>query len=43
MSLDGCLVRTAELSAQSAILTLDHVFRLYRTNARHVVPVIMAE
>jgi hypothetical protein len=40
---DGCLVRMAELSAESAILTLDNDFRLYRKNGRHVVPVVMPE
>ena len=38
---DGCLVRMAELSAESTILTLDRDFRLYRKSGRHVVPVIM--
>jgi len=38
---DACLVRMAELRPQSAILTLDHDFRLYRKHGRHVVPVIM--
>jgi len=40
---DGCLVRMAELSGESAILTLDRDFRLYRKSGRHVVPVIMPE
>ena len=40
---DGCLVRMAELSAESRILTLDRDFRLYRKGGRHVVPVIMPE
>jgi predicted nucleic acid-binding protein len=40
---DGCLVRMAELSAESTILTLDRDFRLYRKGGRHVVPVIMPE
>jgi predicted nucleic acid-binding protein len=40
---DGCLVRMAELSAESTILTLDHDFRLYRKSGRHVVPAIMPE
>ena len=38
---DGCLVRMAELSAESRILTLDGDFRLYRKSGRQVVPVIM--
>jgi predicted nucleic acid-binding protein len=37
---DGCLVRMAELSPESAVLTLDHDFRLYRKGGRQVVPVI---
>ena len=40
---DACLVRMAELSAESMILTLDHDFRLYRKSGRRVVPVIMPE
>jgi predicted nucleic acid-binding protein len=40
---DACLVRMAELSAESMILTLDRDFRLYRKSGRHVVPVIMPE
>jgi predicted nucleic acid-binding protein len=40
---DGCLVRMAELSSESAILTLDHDFQLYRKGGRHVVPVIMPQ
>jgi predicted nucleic acid-binding protein len=38
---DACLVRMAELSPQSAVLTLDRDFRLYRKSGRQVVPVIM--
>ena len=40
---DGCLVRMAELSPESTILTLDRDFRLYRKSGRHVVPVIMPD
>jgi predicted nucleic acid-binding protein len=40
---DGCLVRMAERSAESAVLTLDRHFRLYRKSGRHVVPVIMPD
>lgn len=40
---DACLVRMAELSPQSAVLTLDHDFRLYRKHGRQVVPVIMPD
>ena len=38
---DSCLVRMAELTTDSAVLTLDHDFRLYRKSGRHVVPVFM--
>lgn len=38
---DACLVRMAELSPESTILTLDHDFRVYRKSGRQVVPVIM--
>ena len=40
---DACLVRMAELSAQSVVLTLDRDFRLYRKSGRQVVPVIMPD
>jgi len=40
---DGCLVRMAELSAESVILTLDRDFRLYRKAGRHMVPTILPE
>jgi uncharacterized protein len=40
---DGCLIRMAEIFPESAILTLDRDFRLYRKGGRHVVPVIMPE
>ena len=40
---DACLVRMAELSAESRVLTLDRDFRLYRKSGRLVVPVIMPE
>lgn len=38
---DACLVRMTELEADSAVITLDSDFRVYRRNRRHVVPVIM--
>jgi hypothetical protein len=38
---DACLVRMAELSAESVVLTLDHDFRPYRKSGWQVVPVIM--
>lgn len=40
---DACLVRMAELSVESAVLTLDRDFRLYRKSGRHVVPAIMPD
>ncbi len=40
---DACLVRMAELSPESMILTLDHDFRLYRKSGRHVLRVLMPE
>ena len=38
---DACLVRMAELQAQSKVLTLDQDFRVYRKHGRHVIPVLM--
>jgi uncharacterized protein len=38
---DACLVRMSECHADSAVLTLDSHFRLYRRHGRVVVPVIM--
>lgn len=38
---DACLVRMTELDAQSAVVTLDTDFRVYRRNRRQVVPTIM--
>ena len=38
---DACLVRMAELHADSSVLTLDRDFRVYRKHGRQVVPVIM--
>ncbi|NQU25838.1 MAG: PIN domain-containing protein [Candidatus Nealsonbacteria bacterium] len=40
---DACLVRMSELHSESAVLTLDRDFRLYRKHGRHVVPVAMPE
>jgi predicted nucleic acid-binding protein len=37
---DACLVRMTELEPQSAVLTLDSDFRLYRRNRRQLVPII---
>ena len=38
---DACLVRMAELSAQSTVLTLDRDFRVYRKNGRQVIPILI--
>ena len=40
---DACLVRMAEIHANSAVLTLDSDFRLYRKHGRQSIPVIMAD
>ena len=37
---DACLVRMTELEPQSAVLTLDSEFGLYRRNRRQLVPLI---
>ncbi|MBN1608115.1 MAG: PIN domain-containing protein [Polyangiaceae bacterium] len=37
---DACLVRMTELDPQSAVLTLDSDFGLYRRNRRQLVPII---
>ncbi len=37
---DACLVRMAELYADSHVLTLDMDFRVYRKNKRQVIPII---
>jgi predicted nucleic acid-binding protein len=37
---DACLVRMTELEPQSAVLTLDSDFGLYRRNRRQLVPII---
>jgi predicted nucleic acid-binding protein len=38
---DACLVRMAERYPNSAVLTLDSDFRIYRKNRNQVIPVIM--
>jgi hypothetical protein len=38
---DACLVRMAEQSSHSAILTLDGDSRIYRKNGRQVIPTLM--
>ena len=40
---DACLVRMAELYPNSAVLTLDSDFRIYRKNINKVIPVIMPD
>jgi len=37
---DACLVRMAELHAQSHVFTLDSDFRIYRRHGRQVIPVL---
>jgi predicted nucleic acid-binding protein len=38
---DACLVRMAELHAESSVLTLDSHFRIYRKNGRQVIPALL--
>jgi predicted nucleic acid-binding protein len=38
---DACLVRMSELYADSAVLTLDTHFKLYRRHGRQTIPVLM--
>ena len=38
---DACLVRMAEQHTQSAVLTLDSDFTVYRKHGRQVVPTVM--
>lgn len=40
---DACLVRMAELSAESAVFTLDSDFRIYRKNKNQFISVIMPD
>lgn len=40
---DACLVRMAELSAESAVFTLDSDFRIYRKNKNQFLAVIMPD
>ncbi len=40
---DACLVRMAEQHDDSAIMTLESDFRIYRKNGRQVIPVIMPD
>lgn len=40
---DACLVRMAELSAESAVFTLDSDFRIYRKNKNQLLAVIMPD
>ena len=37
---DACLVRMAEQAPESAVLTLDRDFRIYRKHGRQVIPLI---
>jgi len=38
---DACLVRMAEINHESAVLTLDQDFKIYRKSNRQMVPAIM--
>lgn len=38
---DACLVRIAELHAQSRVFTTDSHFRVYRRNRRQIIPVAL--
>ncbi len=38
---DACLVRMSELIPDSAVMTLDADFRVYRRHGRGVIPVIV--
>jgi predicted nucleic acid-binding protein len=40
---DACLVRLAEQDEESAVMTLDSDFRVYRRNGRQVIPIIMPD
>jgi predicted nucleic acid-binding protein len=37
---DACLVRMAEVHGQSAVLTLDRDFAVYRKHGRQVIPLL---
>ena len=37
---DACLVRMAETTAHSTVLTLDRDFRIYRKHGRQVIPLL---
>jgi predicted nucleic acid-binding protein len=40
---DACLVRMSEQFSESAVLTLDNDFTVYRRNTNQIIPVIMPE
>ncbi len=40
---DACLVRMSECYADSAVMTLDGHFRLYRRHSRLAIPVVMPD
>ncbi len=40
---DACLVRMAEIYPESKIITLDRHFKVYRKNARQVIPTLMPD
>lgn len=37
---DACLVRMAELTRNSKVMTLDRHFRVYRRHSRHLIPLL---
>jgi predicted nucleic acid-binding protein len=40
---DACMVRLAELSEESVVWTIDSDFRIYRSNGRSVIPLLIPE
>ncbi len=38
---DACLVRLAEITPQSVVLTLDRDFLVYRKHGRQVIPLLV--
>ena len=40
---DACLVRMSEIYEDSAVLTLDSDFKIYRKNRNAIIPIIMPE
>jgi predicted nucleic acid-binding protein len=40
---DACMVRLAELSGSSVVWTIDSDFKIYRSNGRSVIPLMIPE